>query len=73
MNDLNDFNDIAPQHSPSMLEQTGPAPERCPRCGEPNGSLSLLTSMMRYYLCERCECRWHVSRREENLRSLTRL
>lgn len=48
--------------TPSALE----ASDRCPRCSAPCGALNLLTSMTRYYVCGRCECRWQVSRMEES-------
>jgi DNA-directed RNA polymerase subunit RPC12/RpoP len=38
---------------------------RCPRCGAASGTLNLLTSMTRYYVCGRCACRWAVSRVNE--------
>jgi hypothetical protein len=38
---------------------------RCPRCSTASGTLNLLTSMMRYYVCGRCQCRWQVARVEE--------
>jgi ribosomal protein S14 len=34
--------------------------DRCPRCGSPDGVLNLLTSMIRYFTCPHCDCRWHV-------------
>jgi hypothetical protein len=37
----------------------------CPRCSVPDGTLSLLTSMTRYYVCRHCEWRWQVSRSED--------
>jgi hypothetical protein len=40
--------------------------DRCPRCSAPCGAPNLLTSMMRYYACARCACRWQVPRLEEN-------
>lgn len=39
-----------------------PHAEGCPRCKAPDGIQRLLTSMARYYLCGRCDCRWQVSR-----------
>lgn len=33
----------------------------CPRCGASDATLSLLTSMTRYFACRRCHCRWDVS------------
>lgn len=30
----------------------------CPRCAAPSPPLALLTSMMRYYACAHCTCRW---------------
>jgi DNA-directed RNA polymerase subunit RPC12/RpoP len=44
----------------------------CPRCSMPFSTLSLLTSMTRYYVCPHCDCRWQVSRveaREQHPRS----
>ena len=34
----------------------------CLRCGAPGATMTLLTSMTRYFMCDRCECRWQVSR-----------
>jgi hypothetical protein len=34
----------------------------CPRCNAPDGIQRLVTSMVRYYVCGRCDCRWQVSR-----------
>ena len=34
----------------------------CPRCNAPDGIQRLLTSMVRYYACSRCDCRWQVWR-----------
>ena len=39
---------------------------RCPRCSTASGLLNLLTSMTRYYVCGRCQCRWQVARVEES-------
>jgi transposase-like protein len=36
--------------------------ERCPRCQASDLAMTLLTSMTRYYVCERCQCRWQVLR-----------
>ncbi len=37
-------------------------PDRCP-VGCPNpGRVNLLTSMVRYYVCDNCDRRWHVAR-----------
>jgi len=36
-------------------------PARCPRCGALDAVLNLLTSMTRYFVCRRCDCRWEVS------------
>jgi formate dehydrogenase maturation protein FdhE len=38
---------------------------QCPRCSARGGTMTLLTSMTRYYMCEQCNCRWHVLRRRE--------
>ena len=37
------------------------AEPRCQLCGAP-GRMTLLTSMTRYYACERCQGRWHIAR-----------
>ena len=34
---------------------------RCLLCGKP-GRMTLLTSMTRYYACERCRGRWQIAR-----------
>jgi hypothetical protein len=39
---------------------------RCPRCSAASGTLNLLTSMTRYFVCGRCQCRWQVARVEES-------
>jgi hypothetical protein len=48
-----------------MLDTTSPAPnlpDQCPG-GCPNSArLNLLTSMMRYYVCDNCNRHWHVAR-----------
>ena len=48
-----------------MLDTTSTAPhlpDRCP-AGCPNsGRLNLLTSMIRYYVCDKCNRRWNVAR-----------
>ena len=48
-----------------MLDTTSPAanlPDHCPG-GCPNSArLNLLTSMMRYYVCDNCNRHWHVAR-----------
>jgi hypothetical protein len=48
-----------------MLDPTSPAPifsDSCPT-GCPNAArLNLLTSMMRYYVCDTCHRHWHVAR-----------
>jgi hypothetical protein len=36
-------------------------PTCCPRCGASDALLPLLTSMTRYFVCRRCDCRWEVS------------
>ncbi len=36
--------------------------DRCPRCSMPRGTLTLLTSTTRYYVCGRCRRRWHCVR-----------
>jgi hypothetical protein len=36
--------------------------DTCPRCSEPHGRLTLLTSMVRYYACARCARAWQVVR-----------
>ncbi len=38
----------------------------CPRCNAPDGIQRLLTSMVRYYACSHCDCRWEVSRGRVN-------
>ena len=35
---------------------------RCPHCHEPYGTLTLLTSMVRYYRCARCNRSWQCIR-----------
>ena len=52
--------DMVARHPPSCPE--GPI---CPRCSALDGTLSLLTSMTRYYVCRHCACRWQISRIEE--------
>lgn len=46
-----------------------PHQRRCPRCGASDGTLSLLTSMHRYFACRRCNCRWqeHVGPHTETV------
>ncbi len=34
--------------------------DQCPSCSEPGGTPSLLTFMVRYYVCGRCARRWQV-------------
>jgi formate dehydrogenase maturation protein FdhE len=34
----------------------------CPRCGATGATMTLLTAMVRYFMCDRCQCRWQVSR-----------
>jgi hypothetical protein len=34
----------------------------CPHCGAPDATLTLLTSMTRYYACGRCKSSWQASR-----------
>jgi hypothetical protein len=53
------ISDSPPPPSPQVLET-------CPRCTAASGTLNLLTSMTRYYVCGRCACRWHTSRFEAN-------
>jgi transposase-like protein len=36
--------------------------ENCPNCVAPGGTLTLLTSMTRYYRCPRCQRSWQVTR-----------
>jgi hypothetical protein len=45
----------------AAAEATPPA-NCCPRCNAPDGIQRLLTSMVRYYVCGRCDCRWQISR-----------
>ena len=40
---------------------TGPS-VRCPHCHEPCRTLTLLTSMVRYYRCPRCNRSWQSIR-----------
>ena len=40
----------------------GPSAEECPLCHQPCGPLTLLTSMTRYYRCDRCGHSWQVTR-----------
>ena len=35
----------------------------------PDGTLSLLTAITRYYVCRQCGCRWQVSRIEDRVSS----
>ena len=35
--------------------------DRCPRCQAPDAVLNLLTSMTRYFSCDRCDHRWQVA------------
>lgn len=48
-----------------MIDAEVPPPgtgeNRCPQCGAPDGVLSLLTSMTKYYACRQCHGRWQVS------------
>jgi hypothetical protein len=41
------------------------ADDACPRCHEPCGRLTLLTSMVRYYTCVRCARPWQIVRELE--------
>ena len=48
-----------------MLDTTLPAPnppDHCPGGCRNSGRLNLLTSMIRYYVCDHCNRRWHVAR-----------
>jgi hypothetical protein len=49
-----------------MLASDLPLPRRaydtCPRCNQPHGRLTLLTSMVRYYMCAGCARPWQVVR-----------
>ena len=36
--------------------------DACPRCRATGARMTLLTSMVRYFMCDRCQCRWQVSR-----------
>jgi hypothetical protein len=39
----------------------------CPQCGASDATLSLLTSMHRYFACRRCNHRWQIAQtRDEN-------
>jgi hypothetical protein len=40
--------------------------DNCPSCSEPCDTPSLLTSMVRYYVCGRCARRWQVARDPDN-------
>ena len=48
-----------------MSLRDAPSPDAarapCPRCGAPDATLKLLTSMTRYFVCPHCNCRWQVS------------
>ena len=52
-----------------MLDTTSPAPtlpdqctDHCPGGCPNSGRLNLLTSMMRYYVCDNCDRHWHIAR-----------
>jgi hypothetical protein len=45
--------------APPSLDTSGVV---CPCCNAPCETVSLLTSMTRYYLCARCRARWQVAR-----------
>jgi hypothetical protein len=49
----------AQRRAPAFLH--APA-QVCPRCTAPCEGPSLLTSMTRYYTCDRCATRWQVAR-----------
>jgi len=36
-------------------------PWACPQCGASDATLSLLTSMHRYFACRRCSHRWQIA------------
>jgi len=42
-----------------------PSSEKCPRCHQPCGPLTLLTSMTRYYRCAGCGISWQVRRADD--------
>ena len=41
---------------------SGQVEDTCPGCDEPCGTPTLLTSMVRYYACARCNRSWQVVR-----------
>jgi len=48
-----------------MLDTTSLAPnlpDHCPGGCPDSGRLNLLTSMIRYYVCDKCNRHWHVAR-----------
>ena len=48
-----------------MLDTTSPAPNLpapCPGGCPDSGRLNLLTSMVRYFVCDKCNRHWHVER-----------
>lgn len=53
-------------HSPRTprVRPGGPAEvtDTCPQCREPSSTPTLLTSMVRYYLCVKCARSWNVPR-----------
>jgi transposase-like protein len=43
-------------------ERTRTVGDACPRCTATDATVTLLTSMTRYFVCNRCQSRWQVSR-----------
>jgi hypothetical protein len=43
---------------PSHARQSAEGHEVCPHCRQRSGTIALLTSMVRYYMCEACGHRW---------------
>jgi len=60
-----DLDAVSQEASDTLARDPLPAQSRvdeCPSCSEPCGTPSLLTSMVRYYVCGRCARRWQVGR-----------
>ncbi len=58
------FDEDRPALGRARVTTIARAADCCPRCSAPRGTLSLLTSMKRYYVCGRCRCQWQISRAE---------
>ena len=60
--DVDDLTDAADVASGQRDTDTTRAGEQCARCGAPDGEMTLLTSMTRYFFCAACRYSWQVTR-----------